>query len=122
MRDIAITLLFAAALAAAPSTVTAAPSTSQGQVSVTQVMEMLDKAPAERTAQQVLTAYLAGVGETAAAMVRLGSTVCRAPLGLSTATVRQAIRGAAAGEDAGETAATPLIIRDMLDRADCRPS
>jgi len=38
-------------------------STQSGAISVAQVTQMLDQASGNRTAQQVLTAYLAGVGE-----------------------------------------------------------
>lgn len=109
---------FTAALSAASPSM-AASSTSRGLISVAQVVEMLQKAPTDRTAQQVLTAYLAGVGEAAGAVVSLGKATCRTSLGLSAANVGQALGSAAGGHDAAETPATPLIVKDMLDRAGC---
>jgi hypothetical protein len=98
----------------------AAPSTSRGQISVAQVMEMLEKAPTEKAAQQVLTAYLAGVGETASMVAGTGGALpigCKSVLTLNDRNVRQAL--AASGNVSAETAATPLIVRDMLSRAGC---
>lgn len=104
--------------AASPST--AAPSTSGGLISVAQVTEILKKAPTDRTAQQVLTAYLAGVGEAASVVVSMGNGTCRTSLSLSAGNVDQALRSAAGGSDTAETPATPLIVRDMLNRAGCK--
>lgn len=106
----------------------AAPSTSRGQISVVQVTEMLDRAPKDPTARQVLTAYLAGLGETAgvlvdAAAARAGSAAaaCRNRLSLDENSVRHALATAVAGrEDLAETAATPLIVHNMMSRAGCR--
>lgn len=113
----ALTALAALALAATPAAT--ATSTAQGQISVAQVQEMLDRAPTDKTAQQVLTAYLAGVGEAAGTTLSLGGASCRAPMNLSMADVHQAVR-AAGGQDAAAVAATPIIVRDMLARAGCR--
>lgn len=99
----------------------AAPSTSRGQISVAQVMDMLDKAPAEKAAQQVLTAYLAGVGETAGMLAgAAGSTSvgCKSALTLNDKSVRQALE--TSQNNASETPATPLIVRDMFSRAGCK--
>ncbi|MDX7324768.1 hypothetical protein SJ307_22845, partial [Providencia rettgeri] len=63
-----ISTAFALGLATASM---AAASTAKGQISVTQVMAMLDQASSNPTAGQVLTAYLAGVGETAAIIIDL---------------------------------------------------
>jgi hypothetical protein len=95
----------------------AAPSTASGRISITQVRQMLDKAPTDRTARQVLTAYLAGVGEGASAIADMGDLPCRSPLSLDAASVRRAIGGR---KDGSDVAATPLIVRDMLVRAGCR--
>lgn len=107
------------AINSAASLSMAAPTTSRGQISVAQVVEMLEKAPTDRTAQQVLTAYLAGVGEAAGAVVSKGNATCRTSLSLNAANVGQALRSAAGGRDIGETPATPLIVEDMLNRAGC---
>lgn len=100
----------------------AAPSTSRGQISVAQVIQMLDKAPADRVAEQVLTAYLAGVGEAAGIAVDIGRASCARTLNLAADHVRQAVSVAAGKPDAAEVAATPLIVRDMLERARCKRS
>lgn len=98
----------------------AAPSTSQGLVSVAQVVRMLDEASADRTAHQILTAYLAGTGEAASSVLHLSGASCKATPSLSATDVRHAVGVAAASSDPAETPATPLIVRDMLDRAGCR--
>ncbi len=118
--SVAAVLVSVTAFLPAPPTAQAASSTTRGFVSVIQVMQMLERAPTDRTAQQVLTAYLAGIGETAGVVARVGNSACKASLSLSAADVRQAIAAAAAKEDSAETAATPLIVGDMLDRAGCR--
>ncbi|SEE48335.1 hypothetical protein SAMN05519104_6262 [Rhizobiales bacterium GAS188] len=106
----------------------AAPSTSKGQISVVQVMEMLTQAPSNPTARQVLTAYLAGLGETAgilidAAVAGDGTPVasCNGHLSLDDKAARHALEAAAPSRDHwAETPATPLIVRDMIDRAGCK--
>jgi hypothetical protein len=102
----------------------AAPSTAQGQVSVAQVIEMLDKAPADRVARQVLTAYLSGLGETAGVLLTAGNYAklarCSKPLSLSDSQARQALAAASRRKDRNEIAATPLLLSDMIKRAGCR--
>lgn len=110
---------FAAAISAASSSM-ASPSTSRGLITVAQVMQMLEKAPADRTAQQVLTAYLAGVGEAASAVISMGRAACQTSLSLNAANVRQALKASAAGQDTAETPAKPVIVKDMLNRAGCK--
>lgn len=119
---LAIAFIAAASAVVTMSPSSAAPSTSRGLISVAQVVQMLEKAPTDRTAQQVLTAYLAGVGEAAGAVASMGRATCRTSLNLSVADVGQALSSAAAGQAAAETPATPLIVRDMLDRAGCKRS
>lgn len=98
----------------------AAPSTSQGQISVAQVLDMVEKAPKDATARNVLTAYLGGLGEAAGMLVSLKPGSCAKSLSLDANRVRQVLaNGMAAGRQV-ETAATPIILRDMLDRAGCR--
>ena len=100
-------------------------STSRGQISVAQVRAMLDQAATNPTARQTLTAYLAGAGETAGwlldAATGQGLPVhsCTRRLSLDDKTARQALESSPPGVPA-ETAATPLIVRDMLKRAGCR--
>ena len=122
--------LIAAAFAppVAGSTAVAAPSTARGQISVAQVMEMLSKAPAETPARHTLIAYLAGVGEAAGTLIdaavagegpRLAA--CKGKLNLDDASVRRALERSAPNRERWvETAATPVIVRDMLERAGCK--
>lgn len=100
----------------------ATPSTSHGQISVAQVMEMLDKAPKENTARQVLTAYLAAVGETAGALVdAAGKTAfCKTQFVLSDRIARKALETAGDKTNWAETPATPLIVQDMITRSGCK--
>ena len=102
-------------------------STSRGQISVAQVRTMLDQAATNPIARQTLTAYLAGAGETAGWLVDaaaergLPPQPCARRLSLDDKTVRQVLeRSASNASLPAETAATPLIVRDMLKRAGCR--
>lgn len=107
-----------------PSAAHAAPSTSDGRISVLQLEQMLDRATTDPVAGQLLTAYLAGIGEAAAEMMELGTQAaaagCRRPMQMSAESARLAI-DAGAGRRTGwsETAATPILVRDMLRRAGC---
>ncbi len=114
----AVALVACATLLSTASPSLATPTTSRGQISVAQVTEMLGKAPTDRMAQQVLTAYLAGVGETAGAVAKIGDVTCQTSMSLNAANVGQAL-GRAGDRDAVETPATPLIVADMLKRAGC---
>lgn len=96
------------------------PSTNAGAISVAQVAQMLEQAPTNPAAQQVLIAYLGGVGESAGAVIDLGVAPCQRRLTLTTEDVRGAIAAAPAGAQATQIAATPLVVRDMLTRAGCR--
>ncbi|KRE09298.1 hypothetical protein ASE63_21560 [Bosea sp. Root381] len=120
LAKLAVALIPFAAVIPAASPSIATPSTSHGQISVAQVMQMLEKAPSDRTAQQVMTAYLAGVGETASAVVSMGRATCRTALGLDAANIGKVLKTAAAGQNVAEIPATPLIVRDMLNRAGCK--
>lgn len=94
-------------------------STDAGAISVAQLALMLDQASTDQAAQQVLTAYLAVVGETVGAVVDAGGAPCKRPLALTARQVRKAISTATEEPQASQTAATPLIVRDMLTRAGC---
>ncbi|MDI4236262.1 chlorophyllide reductase [Bradyrhizobium sp. Arg237L] len=104
----------------------AQPSTSRAQISVAQVKAMLDQASTNPTARQVLTAYLAAAGETAGWLLDaardqgLPLPPCARRLTLDAKNARDAIEGAPNTAPSTETAATPLIVRDMLKRAGCR--
>lgn len=116
-RAFAATLAVASSLASAQ----AAPSTSRGEISVAQVMEMLDKASKEATARQVLVAYLAGVGETAGILIKAAGprAACQGPLSLDGRIANQALKAAIRQGNTGEVAATPLIVDEMIKRAGC---
>lgn len=94
-------------------------ATETGAISVAQLVQMLDQASTDQATRQVLTAYLAVVGETVGAVVDVGGAPCKRPLGLSAKNVRKAISAATGEPKASQTAATPLIVRDMLARAGC---
>jgi hypothetical protein len=112
-------------VAIAGGTALAGASTSRGQISVTQVREMLDQARTNPTARQVLTAYLAGVGETAGTLMDAArkdapQAACKGRLSLDDKAALRALESAAPDPALwAETAATPLILRDMLKRAGC---
>src|SRR5437868_8406098 len=95
---IARTFLLVAALYGASAPSSAAPSTPKGEVSVAQVEEMLGKASTDKTARQVLMAYLAGMGEAVGMLVAAGSDAqlasCKGRLSLSAAEARQALEAA----------------------------
>lgn len=114
---LAFIIATAAVTLATPSLAT--PSTSRGQISVAQVLLMLDKSPTDQTARQVLTAYLAGIGEAVSAVTSLGGATCRSPISLSADTARQALETVAA-RDITETPATALIVKDAFNRAGCK--
>jgi len=103
----------------------AAASTAKGQISVTQVMAMLDQASSNPTASQVLTAYLAGVGETAAIIMDFAAKTDGPPLAACGTRITlddKAVRRALEAQPKGrwqQMAATPLIVRDMIKRAGC---
>lgn len=88
--------------------------------SAAQVARLLDRAPTERTTQQVLIADLGGAVEAAGAVIELAGAPCQRRLALTTADVRGAIAAAPAGAQAAPIAATPLVVSDMLTRAECR--
>ncbi|WP_258593269.1 chlorophyllide reductase [Mesorhizobium sp. AR07] len=117
---------FAAAVAfMTPLAAIALPSTATGQISVGQVMEMIEKADTSPIARQTLVAYVAGVGEATGVIVdTIGSarTVsCSKPLSLDTGSVRAALEAGSPSQGSwSQTPATPLIVADMVKRAGCR--
>lgn len=112
-------------LAIGTTVLSAEPSTSRGQISVAQAMTILDQAATNPAARQTLTAYLAGTGETAGWLLDVATDQgllrhpCTRRLSLDDKSARQALGSTAPGL-AAETAATPLIVADMLKRAGCR--
>ncbi|SHO66036.1 hypothetical protein SAMN02745172_02686 [Pseudoxanthobacter soli DSM 19599] len=102
----------------------ATPSTPTGAISVAQVVELIERAPTDNAARNAAMAYLAGVGETTGLLVaeagRRSSIrmTCSRPLGISS----DAALAAFARTDKatwGKTAATPILVEDMLSRAGC---
>lgn len=109
----------------APFAAIALPSTAKGQISVGQVMEMIEKADTSPIARQTLVAYVAGVGEAAGVIVdtigKGGSVPCRSAFSLDTGSVRAALAAGAPSQGSwAQTPATPLIVADMVKRAGCR--
>lgn len=104
----------------------AAPTTSTGRISVTQVMEMVDLARTDAKARNTIIAYLAGIGETAGLMVseavaRGARPVnCTKSFNLSEDVAVAALKaGAPDGANWNEIPATPLILADLFARAGC---
>jgi hypothetical protein len=125
-REITLAAIGFMAALVVPFVAHALPSTATGQISVGQVMEMIEKAGTSPIARQTLIAYVAGVGEAAGAIVdAIGNgsrTVsCRKSFSLDTGAVRAALEAGAPREDSwSQTPATPLIVADMVKRAGCR--
>lgn len=123
MRHIAVSILVLVSNLSQPSL--AASSTSTGQVSVAQVVEMIEKSGSDRAFRNIALAYLSGVGEAAGILIgeaasRGISHGCQHPLELSSTQALAAVK-ASSGEGAWqETPATPVILADMLDRAGCK--
>lgn len=124
-RKTALAIVGAAAIFMQPFAAAALPSTAKGQISVGQVMEMIEKAGTNPVARQTLVAYVAGVGEAAGVVVETigngDSFACKTAFKLDTGSVRAALQtGAPRQSTWAETPATPLIIADMVKRAGCR--
>ncbi|WP_240232200.1 chlorophyllide reductase [Devosia lacusdianchii] len=118
----ALTLL----LLAVPTAAEAAPTTSKGQISVAQVVEMASRAGTDANARMTLIAYLAGVGETTGLMVseaqqRGAKPVrCTNSFNLDENVALAALTVAAPDRERwSETPATPIIVADMFRRAGC---
>jgi len=120
LAAIATVTLIAASAGKAAST--GAASTSSGKVSVIQVMMILDKANTDSASRQILTAYLAGLGEAAGVLINASSTAkCEKSLRLTPKIVREVLRKAVPDKSTWqETAATPFIVNDMIQRAGCK--
>jgi len=111
--------LFAAALMP-PHIASAAASTSDGRVSVAQVMEMVEYAARDEKVRQIVIAYLAGIGETAGELVRRKALNCARPITVSGDAAFAAVSAVSDRRRWAETAATPLVVEDLLKRAGCR--
>ena len=102
-------------------------STDTGQISVAQVHDLLGRARSEHGARLAVTAYFAALGETTDVLLRLSEARggpplrCSGPLSLSQELAVQALRAAAPERKTwSNTAATPIIVTDMFERAGCR--
>lgn len=119
--------LAAMALLLTPVATQAASSTSKGQISVAQVLEMVTSARSDPAARTTVIAYLAGVGEATGLMMSEAQQRGAAPVHCTNSfnldeNVAVAALSAAAPDQSAwtETAATPIIIADMFSRAGCR--
>lgn len=115
------------ALSLAPVATQAAASTSRGQISVAQVLEMVTLAQTDPAARTSVIAYLAGVGEATGLMMseaqqRGAQPVhCTNSFNLDENVAVAALSAAAPNQSEWtETPATPIIIADMFSRAGCR--
>lgn len=122
MRTLSVLALLA--LSVAPAI--AAPTTSTGRISVTQVMEMVQRARNDAAARNTIVAYLAGVGETAGLIVSEAVVRGATPLKCTNSfnlseDVALAALSAGAPDTASwaETPATPIILADLFARAGC---
>ncbi|HEY8357885.1 MAG TPA: hypothetical protein VIL30_10535 [Ramlibacter sp.] len=120
-----LTLIIAVFTATLSLPTLAASSTSNGQVSVAQVVEMIGKSGSNRAFRNISIAYLAGVGETAGLLIQQAASMglptgCPAPLELSGEQALAAVKASGGEANWQETAATPVIVADMLARAGCK--
>ena len=118
-------IAFVASFALVFTGVPAAASATQslGPISVKQVLELFDTIQTDPESPKLLYAYLAGIGETAGALISSakkqgGFANCGKSLSLDGETVQAALRKA--GPENTASPATPIIIEDMLARAACK--
>lgn len=128
MRNILKALLCAALLSASsiPASAEAA-STDLGRISIAQVLDLADRADAERGARMAIIAYLAALGESTGTLLHLAQARglaplnCDSPFSLNQAVALNALREAAPDRaEWSNTEATPIILADMLKRAGCQ--
>ncbi|CAN7280104.1 chlorophyllide reductase [Devosia sp. LjRoot16] len=127
MPRIRLSLLALLLVAVTAPAIAATSSTSKGQISVAQVMQMLDRAGSDQHAGQLLQAYLGGVGESAGVLLNATDAKgkpyvsCSKPMALNAGLVRDVLaNGAPNAKSWGETAATPLLVNALVSMADCR--
>jgi hypothetical protein len=127
MSRIRLSLLALLLVATTAPAIAATASTSKGQISVAQVMQMLDRAGSDKHAGQLLQAYLGGVGESAGVLLNATDAngkpyvTCSKPMALDSGLVRDVLaNGAPNTKNWGETAATPLLVNALVDMAGCR--
>lgn len=122
-----LSLLALLLVAATAPAIAATASSSKGQISVAQVMQMLDRAGSDKHAGQLLSAYLGGVGESAGVLLNATDAkgkpyvTCSKPMALDAGLVRDVLaNGAPNTKSWGETAATPLLVNALVNMAGCR--
>jgi len=127
MSRIRLSLLALLLVAVTAPAIAATSSTSKGQISVAQVMQMLDRARSDQHAGQLLQAYLGGVGESAGVLLNATDAKgkpyvsCSKPMALNAGLVSDVLaNGAPNAKSWGETAATPLLVNALVSMADCR--
>jgi len=127
MPHIRLSLLALLLAAAAAPALAATASTSKGQISVAQVMEMLDRADSDKHAGQLVYAYLGGIGESAGVLLNATDAkgkayvTCSKPMALDARLVRDVLtNGVPDSKSWSETAATPLIVSALVNLAGCR--
>ena len=104
--------------------VQATPTTPTGAISVAQVVDLIQRSPQDNAARNAAMAYLAGVGEATGLLVAEAgrrahvSISCARPLGISSSAALAALSHTDRGQW-DKTAATPILVEDMLSRADC---
>lgn len=123
LAQVAATLLVATATPA----LAAAATTSTGQISVAQVMDVLDRSGRDGDAALLLGAYLGGLGETANVLLSATDKTgkryvsCERSMALDAALVTAVLKKAAPDKGSwAETPATPLIVSALVSRAGCR--
>lgn len=105
--------------------VQATPATPTGAISVAQVVDLIQRSPQDNAARNAAMAYLAGVGEATGLLVAEArrrahvSISCARPLGISSSAALAALSHTDRAKW-DKTAATPILVEDMLSRADCR--
>lgn len=108
-----------------PMTAQAASSTNAGEISVAQVVDLVQRSSHDTAARNAAMAYLAGVGEATGVVVAEAGKrgpaplACARPLGMSSEAALAALSRTDKAQW-GQTAATPILVGDMLLRADCR--
>ncbi len=120
IRTVLLTLSLGLALPAE-----ATPTTPAGEISVAQVVDLIQRSPKDTAARNAAIAYLAGVGETTGLLVAEAerrssvSITCARPLGISSVAAF-AVLSRTDKATWTKTAATPILVEDMLNRAGCR--
>ena len=105
----------------------ATPSTSSGQISVAQVMDVVSRVDSDANSAMLLAAYLGGLGETAGVLLSATDATgkpyvtCERSMALDAKLVSSVLKKAAPDKASWpETAATPLIVSALVSRAGCR--